>query len=434
MAKISPVLHTRIRPAISPSGYRFTRNTIVLVHCLILLNPVVAGVDTTAWALSLALAMMIGILFVGIKPKVLREAWIVLVYLALMVVIMLFNMMRHGGTSDPLEYVMLLIFWPALWLVCMARFGRRLAFDVIPALLVLSLIVAIIAFLQYFISPTLWGRLDYNSNSLLWAENKSFEEFSLFFRASSLVGSPQVLGVIMPLAAVVLSMQNSVSLLRKSVAIALMIGAGFTSGSKVSIILILLFVALKIGSYIGANRIPKAMLFALPALLIAIITFFLNLDVAKEWLPALERIIDVQAAIEQETRDSRINRFWISIAQTDPLFGNGYTHMLFSDITGYRAAESYLAKLYFSFGILPVLLFIGVLATSIKRASGPQARMIRIIVIMVFAALLFSTAFESTAFFPFWGLILAGLIHEPALLHKSGNSRGELHPEIRTLT
>lgn len=389
--------------------YRLIYFMIVLAYSLILINPLVTGIDTTTLAVALTLAIMITTLVRGIKVQILRKTWIVIAYLVVMVFIMLLNMLRQGGTTDPVEYVMLLILWPAFWLICIARFGAKLAFDIIPPVLALSIIIAVIAYVQYFISPSLWGYLQYRSNSLDWSENKSFEEFSLFFRASSLVGSPQVLGVIMPLAAVLLSMQNKIPLIIKIFFGSLILGAGLTSGSKVAVVLVFLFILQRSFFYITSSRIPRGVIFSLPLLLFLSIIILSNLNIASEWIPTVERIIDLQEAITQEKRDSRIDRLIVSFIQTNPFFGNGYSHSLFSEITGFRAAESYLAKLYFSFGILPFFLFIVLITTAMYRSSGPQEQLIKGILLMIFASMFISTAFESTAFFPFWALLIAGI-------------------------
>mgnify|MGYP006988474538 FL=1 len=141
---------------------------------------------------------------------------------------------------------------------------------------------------------------------------------------------------------------------------------------------------------------------------IIFISFILISDIIT-YIPILERVFDLQGAIDQEIRDSRIHRLVVTVAQANPLIGNGYSQGLFSDLTGYRAAESYIGKLYFHYGIVPVFALISIFYLSYKNSGRFGQFTLKVIVLLVFVSLWMSTAFESPVFFPVWGVLICGL-------------------------
>jgi hypothetical protein len=392
----------------SETELRLVRWLLLAILILILANPLISFMDTTNSVLALSAAGMTVSLFRGVSLVRLQEVAFALGFSAIAIVLMLVGMIRAGGVMDAMYYVPRLAIWPLFWSVLFARYGPELVFGFIRQSYPIVIVVALLAYGQYFLSPTLWGWVNYESMSQQWASSMDYDEYSVFFRASSLIGSPQVLSVFCSLWASVFLMDKDLSFPSKAVGIGIVLGAGMLSGGKAGLLLILLLLGFLLVSSLFTRKLRLSRFPSVIAAILALVMASMYISKFTEQIPVIVRIFDIQGAIIQESNDSRIGRIVSIFSETNPLFGHGYTFRLFAEATGYRAAESYIAKLYFHFGFLPVLALLIVLIVGSCAAKGPHAKLIRAIIVMLFASMWLSTAFEATVLFPFWGVIVAG--------------------------
>jgi hypothetical protein len=404
-------------PRISRVEFGIAQGLIVIIHLLILVNPIFGSFDTTNLAIVFSILGMLVIAMLGMQRWVLLKFQPAIFFILIVGSFMLVDFIRLDGVFDGFFYAPLIFLWPALWICLFARYGRAILQKCMGVFFATHFVIAAIAYIQYFSSPTLWGFLDIESNALMWASEQEFENYSTFFRATSLVGSPQVLAVLMPIFGALCLLSTNKNRLLKICYTTFLFGAGLLSGGKAAGILV--GTALIVWAFlIVRNWRARQVAVVLGVLAVgAGVLFFVDLDSFEGRAPILERVFDFDAAIEQEMFDSRIDRYVEILKSTNPLIGNGYSSHLFSDITGFRAAESYIGKLYFHYGVLPIALLLFLLYRSFYGAHREECRLTRIAAGLVFVSLWVSAAFESTSFFPVWGIILASLL-----------PRNEAHP------
>jgi hypothetical protein len=399
----------------SQREYKFARYFVLSIFLLILANPIIAVFDLTNLAVALSVLALIIVTARGISVQNMQNSLPALAYIVVTIFLMLFSILRLHGVIDPIVYVALLTLWPLFWIILLSRYGVSLVFDVLPQVYFLVAVVSVVALIQYFLSPTLWGLINYSSLSLQWASNIDFEGYSTFFRVSSLVGSPQVLSVLCAFFAILLILDPSVRIIIKIIYLILYFAAGLLTGSKATLFLITIALSLMFITSFVLGGVKRSFIMATVTILFFAILIAIFYEEIVTISPVIGRVFDIQAAIEQEQGDSRFQRLVISFATTNPLVGHGYTQQLFSTITGFRAAESFLAKMYFHFGLLPVIALLFFLLSAITRSSGQHVRMIRFTVIIVFTSMWITTALEATILFPIWGILIAGLMSRSRL-------------------
>ena len=398
----------------SRSEFRLAKGLVILIFLLILSNPIVTAVDTTNIAVALAVVAMSLTITLGVSRHLLNSALVVLIFAALTSLIIVAGALRTNEIGDAIYYVAILLFWPIFWLVMFARYSPLVFFSILPTIYFLVTVVAVLSFMQFFLSPTLWGLLEYPSQSLEWASGSDFDSYKVYFRASSLLGSPQVLSLVCATFTVLVVVDSAVRPALKLLYVPVILGGAFLSGSKAVVFLLgIAFVVMFIAKVFKGN-INKSRVFllaiAVPAVIWIVHLFF---EQIISIVPTSQRMFDLHGAIVQEQGDSRIDRFIRSFSETNPLVGHGYTHTMFRDITGFRAAESFIAKLYFHAGILPTLLLVLFFYTAYTKYLGPHKNLIKMGTIVIFSSLFVSTALESTAMYPIWGLIVAGCVSSP---------------------
>ena len=403
MTKITTSQTALIRKDIE---YRLAKVLVIVIFLLIVVNPLIAEMDTTLVASAFALIGSIISIIKGFKFK--RSVPLVF-FVASTIILMLIGVIQTSDFNGSIHYAALLTLWPFFWMIMLARHGEKLIIDSLPLIYHIAALIALLAYVQFFLSPTLWGVLNFSSSALEWASAQEFDEYSIYFRVTSLVGSPQVLGLLCPLIAAMLMLDSRIGLFLKVIYLVILLGASLLTASKISLVLLMILGAMLILRHQDTGAYSKLHISTLLSIgAIIFISFILISDIIT-YIPILERVFDLQGAIDQEIRDSRIHRLVVTVAQANPLIGNGYSQGLFSDLTGYRAAESYIGKLYFHYGIVPVFALISIFYLSYKNSGRFGQFTLKVIVLLVFVSLWMSTAFESPVFFPVWGVLICGL-------------------------
>lgn len=255
----------------------------------------------------------------------------------------------------------------------------------------LLVVLTAVAYLQYFFSPTLWGLIPSDFSTLTeWSEGKSFEEYALFYRATSLLGSPQVWGAYAALSIFVLAER-----LRGGIGLPMLCflwGGAILSGNKVSVLVLLVFVALRV-----ATRPARlAALLLLVPLVLALVGDQLG-DIR-----VLERIFNVSEIAEQE-QEGRLAIWSYVLGHINPVFGGGASFIDQLARVHHFVAESYVLQAWVEVTIIFPLVFLFLLARQFVLARSPHMKAFAVVVLL---STLVSHAFSHPAFIIMWPVLL----------------------------
>jgi hypothetical protein len=259
----------------------------------------------------------------------------------------------------------------------------------------LLLVLTAIAYAQYFFSPTLWGLLPLEHSTLTeWSEGKSFQEYAVFYRATSLLGSPQVWGLYAALSIFVLSarLKGSIS----SWSLVFLWGGALLSGNKVSGIILLAFLAMR-----AARRPCYLFLILGVPLLVYLVAGF---DAILEFR-ALEHIFNISDMAEQE-QGGRLAIWAYVLGNINMFLGGGASFVKNLSEIQHFVAESYLLQSWAEATIVfPAVFLFFIARIMLLPSAGTQQKIFGFLLLVATVA---SHAFSHPAFIVIWP-VLAGL-------------------------
>lgn len=275
--------------------------------------------------------------------------------------------------------------------------------DLINKTIPIVFLIVILSFVQFFLSPDIYGLLDSSiSRSIRAATESDFDQYKLFFRASSTLGSPQVFGLFVALYIVIIS--DSISTRNNAFLTILLltfIFGGAISGNKSFYVILLLLGVIYFFKNIRFRRIfflGVAFLF-----LLLHIFDFNHLD-----LRVVDRVFSLESIIEQENEDSRIRRYFDIVYSSDVLMGDGLGSKSFATPDEkLGAAESYIFQIWYEAGLLVLSFFLLFIFSSIIMGKKFLIGDIRILIFFIFLGMVVVHAFNSPVFFIFWGIIMS---------------------------
>ena len=263
-----------------------------------------------------------------------------------------------------------------------------------------SVFISCLGVVQFFVSPNLFNLISTDSNSIKWAVNMSFSEYSSFFRASSTLGSPQVFGLYCALI-IIISNRFSHELNNKVLTIGyLILGlGGILSGNKTFILIVVGYASLKVLPFFLSKPRVLVKPFFLVSLLLG------SVSVLSNYIPMVERVVSLEAVIAQEASVSRFSNYGYIFKNTNILIGNGLGSITNKSHEKLRAAESYILKVYYEtgfFGMIGLLVLLGFGITNSFKSSYQDF----LIMCCVVCSMIVVHAFESPVFFIIWGYVL----------------------------
>lgn len=286
-----------------------------------------------------------------------------------------------------LTYISPVLFWFLYFLK-----GGAFYLRILYALRFHVLVIALLAFLQFFFSPTLWGVISVESMLIENAGNTDLSQYSLFFRASSILGSPQYLGMFMGLYSILFYSICEKNLFNY-ILFFIFIIAALLSGSKSSIMILLLFFLYRM---FFKGYFLKGLLFLSIVYLFVLFCF--------ENLPIFTRIKDLEYLLSGEQERTSIYSYFLSRVN---LLGNGMGTIqnILGTNASSRVAESYLLQLLYELGIIPFVIFMGMIIKKILSKSLIYA------VILLFCMAIVH-CFNGFVFFIFWGILFSDTLIE----------------------
>lgn len=346
--------------------------------------------------------IVIGILLLLIDSNRLKRNYLIipLEYLFLLTIVFTIQIYIFPETMIMLKgyfvYTIILVYWIFYFYKFTTEDFKKVLILTIP----LVYVIAILGIIQFFISPNLFGLIStQDSLSIEWATNAEFSQYKLYFRASSILGSPQVFGLFMALYVIILvNIQYFKSSTLNRLGVFLLIFSGVLSGNK-SFILIL---GLYLLYYVYKNLNSKIFLFYLA---IGITAIVLNFDTIIE-IELFERMLDKNEIVRQEKDDSRLDRYVKVISKANFFIGDGLGTRIFKKQTNLDATESYFLQILSEAGIIILLAFSFLLYMSYLLSSKNVLYDIKFLIISMIISMMFVHAFTSPIFFIFWGILM----------------------------
>lgn len=347
-------------------------------------------------AIGVVAMMATGISLSGVRDKILLLAY----FISILVMVVVHAIMLHGEMMI-VSAALIYIFVPAYWFVYFCKYDDNYLTDVIGLSIPIVYVIGFLGVVQFFYSPTLFGLIEMKSNSLEWANNTTFDVYSAFFRASSTLGSPQVYGLFMALCIVLIHSRTGKTSILACLGLAFLFFSGLLSGNKSFVAVLFVHFSWRIVARRG-HMLRNAIIS-----LLAFIALAYGVGRAVEYVPILERFASIEQVVEQEEGDSRLGKYRFIISNTNPLVGNGLGTLTNRSAPGIRAAESYILKMYYEVGAFVVAIFIVILLAAYLNASRSEISGAKELIVLMFFSMIIVHAFDSPAFFLFWGIVVS---------------------------
>ena len=256
------------------------------------------------------------------------------------------------------------------------------------------LICSALAYLQFFVSPTLWNLIPTDSSALFEGSNdQPFLVYMLYFRATSILGSPQVWAAFAALSILALTSFRK-KRIRPIILLFLWVGA-FLSGGKIAVLIFIMYVI----SILKHSLTSFLYLAAFIGFVIfSYLTFF---DFA---LPrVIEHVTGFDRILEEE-QDGRLS-IWSELLFDMNLFlGGGPSYINDLDSKKKIVAESYILQTWAELTIIFPITFIYLVARQLHYYRNSFTH------IMFYGAVLGSSisshAFSHPVFIVLWPLLM----------------------------
>lgn len=301
---------------------------------------------------------------------------------------------RYIDTSFVLQgilvYALPVIFW-TLFLSIQNHFNF---IKLINSLKYHVLLIALLGLLQYYFSPNLFGLLTNYSKGIEWASDSGdINDYRSYFRATSILTSPQIFGGFIGLYLISFVSVNPKSYLKKNInflIILVLIISGIHSGNKSFFVIIGL-------SILYLLLIQRKILLTLILLVFFLIIFILF----KDDYIFLDRIFSDN--LLNEEKEGRL-RIWFNTFENLYFFGEGAGSRMNSEFHSVEnVTESYIIQILVELGVIPFILLLYLFIKNIMMSKGTK---FRLTVLMTFFLMLVVHVFNSPAYILFWGLLL----------------------------
>ncbi|MEY4316920.1 MAG: hypothetical protein RI902_728 [Pseudomonadota bacterium] len=250
-----------------------------------------------------------------------------------------------------------------------------------------------VAFLQYFFSPTLWGIIPTDYSTLTnWSEGKSFEEYAVFYRATSLLGSPQVWGLYSALSIFVLSYRLAGGI---SIPLQIFLWSGcLLSGNKISAAIMIVLLAMR-----SVRHIKYLLMSA------AVIAFAFTLMGGEEFknFRVIEHILNIGDIGEQE-QNGRLSIWMYIFGDMNFFLGGGASYVERLSTLHLFVAESYILQSWSEITVLFPLIFMLIIGSQLFARNKYFEHKVFVFLVLVCAVV--SHAFSHPSFIVFWPMLL----------------------------
>ena len=258
----------------------------------------------------------------------------------------------------------------------------------------LLLMITFLVYLQYFFSPTLWSLIPKESSKLfIYSHNQPFTSYMLYFRGTSILGSPQVWAAFSTLSILALTAFREKKI-GFFVLVFLWFGA-FLSGGKIAILIFFMYMF-----YILRKKLIN-LLYLTAFILTAYVldAVFFEFEVPR----ILEHVTGYQRILEEE-KAGRLSIWAKIISDINWFFGGGPSYINNLDSKTNIVAESYILQTWVELTIIFPLTFVYLIA---RQVYYYRNSLIHIIFYgAVLGATISSHAFSHPVFIVIWPLLV----------------------------
>lgn len=338
----------------------------------------------------------------GLNQSIIRYNLKLWIYVLSIVMMILPHSLVFGNTVNTIISALIYILIPIYWVVYFCKFNHKYLDNLIDLSIPAIYIVSILGILQYFFSPDLFGLLEKNSNQLEWASKTTFEVYKHYFRATSTLGSPQVYGLLIAFYIVLIHFRTENKNKYTWLGLLILLFSGLLSANKS-------FIAVLIGYFILttllSSKVKHLVLRMVLAFLLLIVLNY-GANIVHDYMPISERF----STYEKLTGSYQYNKMWdiysTIFSEANPIFGNGLGSLRQGNISSITAAESYFLKIYYELGFIVLAFFFIFLMNSYYIAYRSNFYGLPILILLIILSMFLVHAFESPAFFMFWGLLI----------------------------
>ena len=266
----------------------------------------------------------------------------------------------------------------------------------------LLLAITFLAYLQYFFSPTLWSLIPTESSTLFaWSENQSFASYMLYFRGTSILGSPQVWAAFSALSILALTAFREKKI--GPFVLAFLWFGAFLSGGKIAVLIFIMYT-----SYFLRARFINILYLAT----FILTGYFLYLFFFDFELPRIFEHVTGLSRILEEEEGGRLS-IWAKITSDMNLFfGGGPSYINNLDSKTNLVAESYILQTWVELTIIFPLTFVYLI---VRQVYYYRDSLIHIIFYgAVLASTISSHAFSHPVFFAIWPLLVSHCQNKPS--------------------
>lgn len=358
---------------------------ITAIYNLVLTRYGISHLYLIVYAISLS-----ALLFDNSKKRNVNNA--VLPYVYIVVVLTLFHLILSAKPFVTLmgagTYLMCILYWFTYFKHSDGTYFE----DIIKALRIHVIVVGLLGIVQYFLSPTLWGVIIPSDEGMMeWAANGDYSEYSLYFRSSSILTSPQNFGLFMALMFALIFDRSNKDWIDYSTII-ISVTSGAFSGGKSFYLIVFLFLLF----YFLKSKNPRV---KIGTIIFAISLVFVIVKWGEDF-HFISRILDFDKMVGDE-KDGRLSVYSYFLRDLQ-LFGAGpgvIQNLAGNNLTG-RVAESYLVQMIYELGPLAIICFISFYVLSFFRYKQNRK-----ILFFMLLSMGYVHCFNGFIFFFFWAFL-----------------------------
>lgn len=332
------------------------------------------------------------------------EDIVYILFLLYLVINSLVNSLLHEESATiifltSIQYLLPLCFW-FLYYKTTRQFN---IYNLILSLRWHVFLISLLAIVQYYFSPNLFGLLSIKSNNILSAQESN--DYFPFFRATSILFSPQVFGAFCGL--YIISYVSSVK----------------QNNKKNNILDYLLLLIIFIGGVHSGNKSLFAILFiylmyllfnnrknVLPILLLLFSFIFLLTKYSEEQYVVQRIFFNENIVLEEQ--EGRLS-IWKDAIKNISFLGDGAGSWSSNSLKETsQVAESYILQLLSEFGFIFLIFYSFVLINNFLKIR--KTNILFPFLLCIFTQMIVHI-FNSPAFIMYWGILLYGINANPAL-------------------
>jgi hypothetical protein len=295
------------------------------------------------------------------------------------------------------QYALFPLYWVLLF-SCNSKFEFD---DLLFKSIKFVVVIAICGLIQFYISADLFGIIPTAiSENISWTTDAEFDAYKAFFRASSILSSPQVFGLFSALYLFFIE-SHVKNVLIRSILQLLVIVASLHSGDKISVVIFFAFLIYMIAKLLRAGHLLAVTLIIVSAVTIIGILVMYSDAIGFEIISRMNlyNIID-------EEKEGRLS-IWSNILNSyNFVWGEGPGFFFMVTDSGGKASESYFIQFLVENGTIFFLFFMAFMFQIISKIRTISVQAHRYLIILIMVSMVSAHTFGEPVFFIFWGLLV----------------------------